>query len=316
MEQYTRLNEAEIKAILVEFEIHTLSSFKLLSGGSENTNYLVKSSKGKSVLCIFEQKTAKKARELARLLKHLEHNNFSTSTLVDTRNNESVLIWKDKPIIIKGFIEGNIRKDLSTDLLKSIGKELAKLHQINAPEYLPQQLDYGKEQFDTVKKYAPNSDFNNWLQEVLSYISPYFNLDLPKCLIHSDVFWDNVIIDLDGKTVRIIDFEESSHYYRIFDLGMTIIGVCGEEKIINLDKVKALLEGYQSEVQLSEDERKALKAFTIYAGAAMTFWRHKNFNYVKPDPKMFNHYMGLKVLVDDIMQQPDDCFIQLLNKEE
>jgi hypothetical protein len=55
-----------------------------------------------------------------------------------------------------------------------------------------------------------------------------------------------------------------------------------------------------------------MKAFTIYAGASMTFWRHQNFNYVKPNIKMSNHYLGLKVLVDDIVKQSDDCFVRLI----
>lgn len=312
MEQYTRLNEKEIRAILAQFDIHTISSFKLLSGGSENTNYLVKSENKKYVLCIFEQKTVENAKELAQLLKHLEVNNFNTSKLIYTTDNDSVIIWKDKPIIIKAFIEGGIRKDLSPHFLKLIGKELAKLHQISIPEYLPKQLFYGKEQFVNVKKYAANSEFDVWLENILDYISPYLKLNLPKSLIHSDVFWENVIIGKDDTTATIIDFEESTNYYRIFDLGMTIIGICGEEKIVNLEKVKHFLAGYQSEIQLVEDEINSLKAFTIYAGASMTFWRHQNFNYTKPNAKMSKHYMGLKVLVDDIINQTDDCFVELL----
>lgn len=218
MAHYTRLDGREIRGILAQFGIHNISAFELLSGGSENTNYLVKSKKGKFVLCIFEQKTGSNAKELAHLLKHLEINRFNTSKLIYTTNNESVIIWKDKPIIIKAFIEGKIIKDLPPHLLKSIGKELAKLHQISAPEYLPKQLNYGKEQFSLVKKYAPNSEFDIWLNNILEYITPYLNLDLPKSLIHSDVFWDNVIIGEDGKTATIIDFEEAANYYRVFDI--------------------------------------------------------------------------------------------------
>jgi homoserine kinase type II len=312
MGKSTSLNEIEISEILAKFDIHNISSFELLSGGSENTNYLVKSENGKYVLCIFEQKTEKNAKALAHLLKHLEINNFNTSKLIYTSDSESVIIWKDKPIIIKTFIEGKIRKDLPPHLLKLIGKELAKLHQINAPEYLSNQLNYGKEQFANVKKYSANSEFDIWLKKILDYISPYLKLNLPKSVIHSDVFWDNVIIGGDDNSVTIIDFEESVNYYRLFDLGMTIIGICGEEKIINLEKTKHLLDGYQSEVQLLEDEINSLKAFTIYAGASMTFWRHQNFNYVNPNTEMSNHYMMLKVLVDDIVKQADDCFVRLI----
>ena len=312
MEQSTELNEIEIREILAKFDIHNISSFELLGGGSENTNYLVKSENGKYVLCIFEQKTEKNAKDLAHLLKHLEKNNFNTSKLMYNSDSEPVIIWKDKPIIIKTFIEGKIRNDLSPHLLKMIGKELAKLHQINAPEYISDQLNYGKEQFVNVKKYSANSEFDIWLKNILEYIDPYLKLNLPKSIIHSDVFWDNVIIGEDDNTATIIDFEESVNYYRLFDIGMTIIGICGEEKVINMEKTKHLLDGYQSEVQLLEEEINSLKAFTIYAGASMTFWRHQNFNYVKPNTKMSNHYMKLKVLVDDIVKQADDCFVRLI----
>ena len=312
MEQSTDLNEIEIREILAKFDIHNISYFELLRGGSENTNYLVKSENGKYVLCIFEQKTEENAKDLAHLLKHLEINNFNTSRLMYNSYGESVIIWKDKPIIIKTFIEGKIRKDLSPHLLKLIGKELAKLHQINAPEYISDQLNYGKEQFVNVKKYSANSEFDIWLKNILEHIDPYLKLNLPKSIIHSDVFWDNVIIGEDDNSATIIDFEESVNYYRLFDVGMTIIGICGEEKVINMEKTKHLLDGYQSEVQLLEDEINSLKAFTIYAGASMTFWRHQNFNYVKPNTEMSHHYMKLKVLVDDIVKQADDCFVRLI----
>ena len=62
MEQSTELNEIEIREILAKFDIHNISSFELLGGGSENTNYLVKSDNRKYVLCIFEQKTEKNAK--------------------------------------------------------------------------------------------------------------------------------------------------------------------------------------------------------------------------------------------------------------
>ncbi len=312
MKQSTSLNEIEIREILVKFDIHNISSFELLSGGSENTNYLVKSENGQYVLCVFEQKTEKNAKDLAHLLRYLEINNFNTSKLIYTSDGEPVIIWKNKPVILKTFIKGKIRKDLPPHLLKLIGKKLAKLHQINAPEYLPSQLNYGKEQFANVKIYSAFSEFDIWLKNILEYVLPYLKLNLPKSIIHSDVFWDNVIIGEDNNSATIIDFEESVNYYRLFDIGMTIIGICGEEKIINLEKTKHLLVGYQSEVQLLEDEINSLKAFTIYAGASMAFWRHQNFNYINPNTEMSHHYMELKILVDDIVKQADDCFVRLI----
>ena len=114
------------------------------------------------------------------------------------------------------------------------------------------------------------------------------------------------------QTVMIMDFEDSAYYYRVFDIGMMIIGICGEEKTVNLEKARYILKGYRREIQLLDIELNALQAFTVYAGAAMTFWRHLNFNYTKPDSKLSNHYLGLKVLTDYVKEQPTDCFLKLV----
>ncbi len=90
---------------------------------------------------------------------------------------------------------------------------------------------------------------------------------------------------------------------RLSDARLAIIGTCAEGDAINLDKARCLIEGYQSEIKLLKTELESLKAFTVYAGASMAFWRHQNYNYVKPDPKKFDHYLGLKVLADFVAEQ-------------
>lgn len=312
MARYTSLKMNVIEPILANYTINNISSFKVLSGGSENTNYLINAENDKYVLTICEQKSDTKARELAHLLEHLEKHNYETSKIIRNTSNEPITLWKGRPIIIKKFIDGKILKDLPHHLIELIGRELGKLHKIEAPEYLSKQVGYGKEQFVNVEKYAANSLFDIWLKEKLKYVSPYFSSNLPKALIHSDVFCDNVIISEDESSVIIIDFEDSAYYYRVFDIGMMIIGICGEEKTVNFEKVRYILKGYRQEIQLLDIELNALQAFTVYSGAAMTFWRHLNFNYTKPDSKLSNHYLGLKVLTDYVEEQPADCFLKLV----
>ena len=311
MAQYSSLNRREIEAISADFAINNIGSFEVLSGGSENTNYLVNADNGKYVLSICELKTEEQARELAHLLEHLEKHDFETSKLIRTTDNEPLTLWKGKPIMIKSFVEGKILYDIPLHLIELTGRELGKLHKIEAPEYLPVQLNYGKEQFVNVEKYAANSSFDIWLKQKLEYVSPYFTSNLPKALIHSDVFSDNVIVSEDESSIVIVDFEEATCYYRIFDIGMMIIGICGEGKTVNLEKAKYLLKGYGHEIRLLDTELNALQAFTVYAGAAMTFWRHMNFNYTRADPKLSDHYLGLKVLADYVEELPADCFLKM-----
>ena len=313
MLQYTSLKMHEIEAILAAFPIKKISSFKELSGGSENTNYLINAENGKYVLTISEQKSYKKAIELAHLLEHLEKNHFETSKIIRNTSNEPVSIWDGKPIMIKKFIDGKALKDLPHHLIELIGQEIGKLHKIEIPKSLPKQVSIGKEQFVNIEKYAANSLFDIWLKGKLAYVTPYFSSNLPKAFIHSDVFCDNVIISEDESSATIMDFEDAAYYYRVFDIGMMIIGICGEENTVNLEKVRSILKGYLQEFQLLDIELNALQAFTVYAGAAMTFWRHINFNYTKPDSKLSNHYLGLKVLTDYVAELPADCFLKLAN---
>ena len=142
--------------------------------------------------------------------------------------------------MIKKYIEGKIEKNFSENVLKLIGEQIAKLHIILPPSYLPNQVNYGKEKFENLKKYENNLEFQIWLNNKLEYLKPFFKINLTKSFIHSDVFYDNIIVSNDNLSVTIMDFEESAFYYRIYDVGMAIIGVCRDDNLnnIDLDKVK------------------------------------------------------------------------------
>lgn len=298
MAHYTILSDEDLDAILIHYSIDKVQSYYALGGGSENTNYRINTSTKTYILTICEQKSQEKSRELATLLEHLKQHNFETSKLVKTTNGAMITMSHEKPIMLKDYIKGEIIEDLTEDLLMDLGKQLAKLHQIEAPDYLPQTVSYGIERFDEVLVYAPDSSFYVWLKEMQTYIESNLNSDLPKALIHSDIFYNNIIVDDDGERATIMDFEEACYYYRVFDIGMMIIGCCSEGEIVNLNKVSWLLQGYQQETKLLVKEIDALQAAVVYGAVATAFWRHQNFNYVKYDAAMTEHYLAMKLLAD------------------
>ena len=311
MANYTSLSQNEITLISNRFNITEIDFFITLDGGLENSSYKI-SSKGEIyVLTICEQKSFKKAEELALLLEHLNKNSFNTSKVIANKDSSPIILWNKKPIMIKKYIEGKVEKKLSINLLKLIGEQIAKLHLIPPPSFLPNQVNYGKERFNELKKYSNDSKFQTWLNEKIAYLKPFFEVDLPKSFIHSDIFYDNIIVSNDNLSVTIMDFEESAFYFRVYDIGMAIIGLCRDDLIVNLDKVKSLLIGYKNINNLSDNELKSIKAFTIYAGVSMTFWRFVNFNYVKPNPLLSNHYLELKNLTDSLQKIPDNVFNRL-----
>jgi len=301
MAHYTKLNQETLAELLQqEYGIEGMSDFKVLSGGSQNTNYWVKTSNRAFVLTVCEQKTLEEAEELAKLLTYLNANDFATSEVIPTIGGGLAAVFEGKPILLKSFIEGRIEKDLSPELLVSLGQQLARLHQIPAPDYLPQSLSSGIEAFDEVKLYAPESEFYVWLKEIRTYIEVFLEEDMPKALIHSDIFFNNIIIQPNGKEGTIMDFEEATYYYRVFDIGMMLVGSCSEGTHLNPLKMQSLLQGYQQISPLSSAEKKALQAFTVYGAAATAFWRHQNFNFVHVIPEMKEHYRAMKDLADSV----------------
>ncbi len=313
MAQYTILDDAGIQDILILYGIEKIQSYEVLSGGLANTNYLVQTEQHSLVLTICEQKTHEEAKRLGVLLEYLKQNKFSTSKLVKASNGALTVAWQDKPVLLKEFIVGDIVQDLSKSRLIYLGRELAKLHRIEAPDYVAQDLSFGMGYFDEVQAYASESSFYKWLKHTQEYIENYITVDLPKSLIHSDIFYDNIIISKESKHPIIMDFEEACYYYRIFDIGMMLIGVCRDDKIINLTKVSHLIAGYEKEMKLLDIEKKALKAFTVYAATATGFWRHYNFNYVNIIPDKKGHYLEMKLLADSLINMDDGDFDKAIN---
>jgi homoserine kinase type II len=313
MAEYTKLDSQQTKSILAQYPLGTFLSTELLTGGSENTNYRLHTSEGDFVLTLSEQKNLLDAQQLADLLAHLDQNHFTTSKVISNNEGELVTLWEGKPVMIKNHLPGSINKDLSQSLLKSLGQQLAKLHLIKPPAYLKHRVIFGKESFDQIEIYDKDSDFQTWLYSIRENIHEHIKQDLPKTLIHSDVFFDNVIVAEDGITATIMDFEEACYYHRVFDIGMMLVGLCEESNKLNTSNAQSVLTGYQQISQLQEHEKQALQSFTAYAAAATAFWRHKQFRYEMPNAKLHNHYLHMKNLGDDILDISPSKFREALD---
>ncbi len=125
-------------------------------------------------------------------------------------------------------------------------------------------------------------------------------------------FFNNVIVSKDGKHATIMDFEDTCHYYRVFDLGMILIGTCSHGESLSLSKAGHLLKGYQQKIKLLELEKNVLQVFTAYGASATAFWRHQNFNYVHIDATLKDHYLAMKNLADHVMDLPSRRFKTIL----
>ena len=86
---------------------------------------------------------------------------------------------------------------------------------------------------------------------------------LPKQLIHRDVHWGNFLF-FEGNLSGYIDFDLSQRNIRIFDICYFLAGLLAEEtddaftKEDWLEWVKSLIDGYESVISLSPEEKSAI----------------------------------------------------------
>ncbi len=307
---YARLDRSAVEGLARRFGISDITAFSVIDGGSENTSYCVETSSGRYGLTIFDQQSLKEVTNLASLLVYLTDQGIRTSQVVVPPREPIVVLHNEKPVMLKLYVDGDVTANLTGNLLIQLGEEMARLHEIPAPSYLPQSFPYGRSYFPEVTDSNLGHPYVDWLSEKISYLQERIPQHLPMALIHGDVFFDNVIVQ-DDQLMAIIDFAEACHYYRSFDLGMAIIGACRDRKGISFEKAGRFIRGYQKEITLQSIERETLKTFAVYAAVATSFWHFRQHHLRRRQPRLYDKHVEMQTLADIISKYPDSRFTEL-----
>ncbi len=310
MAHYACLDSREVTSLARRFGVGNVSAFSIMEGGLENTSYRVETSSGRYVLTLWDQKSLQHATNLAHLLMHLADQGLRTTRVVVPPNDSVVILHDEKPVMLKHYIDGDVRVRLTGSQLVQLGEEMARLHKIPPPSYLPESFPYGRRYFTDVTSSNLGHAYLDWLMQRSRYLQENIPQHLPKVLIHGDVFFDNVIVQGE-QLMAIIDFEEACRYYRGFDLGMAIVGACRDRRGISFRKAEQLLRGYQKQTTLQSIERETLKTFTVYAAVATSFWRFRHYHLRRPDPGLHDKHVEMQTLADTISGYPDSRFMEL-----
>ncbi len=314
MALHARLDRSAVEGVARRFGIGDITAFSVMDGGHENTSYCVETSSGRYVLTLSDQKSLRHVTNLANLLVYLTDRGIRTSRVIVPPKEPIVILHDERPVMLKRYVDGDVTADLTGNLLVQLGEEMARLHEIPAPSYLPQLFPYGRSHFPEVTNSNLGHAFVDWLSEKNSYLQKRIPQHLPMVLIHGDVFFDNIIVQRD-QLVAIIDFEEACHYYRSFDLGMVIVGACRDRKGISFEKAGQFIRAYRKETSLQSIERETLKTFAVYAAVATSFWRFRQYHLRRPEPRFYDKHVEMQTLADTISEYPDSCFTKLFTEK-
>ena len=313
MASYTDLSPEQVIETASAYDLGAISSCRLMDGGLANSSFHLASEAGEFVATITSTgiKSTQETKNLITLLLYLQKAGFNTTQVIPTKTGSYLIDVKDGNFFLKQYVRGTVMRDLRPGQLKRIGRQMAQLHGIEAPEFLDRHFSYGIEKFDEVILCGLPDPFVTWLTEINTYIEPYLDDALPKALIHGDIFFDNVIVDNSGLTIT--DFEEACYYFRVYDLGTTIAGTCTDTKGgIRLELIAALLQGYQELNHLSMLEKSSLKAFAVYGAAAAAFWRFRQYHLHYPEPHNQQRHLEMKTIADNLDSIPDQVWTKIL----
>ena len=279
MTQYIELQEKDISGILRKYNLKQIG-YESIEEGAGNTTYIVRTKQDQYVLTIFEIDHFSVVN-MSSLLCLLEECSFPTTRVQKLMNGDVTTSFRGKPVLLKPYIAGQVIKNLDGKMISQIGVAMANLHEIPHPDYLPKHHPYGLETFPRVIERGINLEYENWLAERYDFLVQLVSFRLPRGLIHGDMFYDNVLFNGD-RFRAIIDFEEACWYYKVFDLGMGVVGLCREGLGIELPKVRSLVKGYQQIRALEDKEKEALQLFIEYAAIATSSWRFWKYNIDTP----------------------------------
>ena len=309
MSKYTELGDHEICLLAQRYKLD-VTDHSVIAGGAANSSFFLNANGKEYVLTIADDKPVEAVFNLVGLLDHLIEYEFPTSRAISSFGGEKVTIFKDKGVFVKEYIPGSTGMYISKKGLFSLGLTLARLHQIPAPDFIPQTHTYGSAHFPNAVGLKFDVEFEDWLaQRGDNYLSER-PMDLPRGIIHADVFWDNVIY-LDGEFQALIDFEDACNYFYVYDLASALFGTCVDAGKLNLEKASQIIKGYEQIRVLTEDERRALQLFSVYSGVAISYWRYMKYNLHNPIEENKNLHKKTAKIADGIQAIPADIFSQI-----
>ena len=288
MAVYTKISEKDFENLFLKYNLGKVLSFQGITEGIENTNYFVKTQKGKFILTIYEKRIEEKDLPFFMgLMKNLHDSNFPSPEPIINKNGNYITEILNKKAAVVSFLEGFAQKKLSAKNCFEVGMQTAKLHKITKNLSLKREnrlsvKSWGKI-YNKIRKDCSqiHPNLSKIIEENLNKTEIDWPKKLPAGIIHADLFPDNIFFK-DGKVSGIIDLYFSCYDFYSFEIAICLNALCfeGEKENLsfNVTKAKNFIDGYSKIRELLEEEKESLKI--LCQGAALRFLLTRVFDYL------------------------------------
>lgn len=285
MAVYTDITEDDLRNFLTQYDVGSLTSYKGIAEGVENSNFLLHTTKDPLILTLYEKRVEKSDLPFfLGLMQHLAAKGLSCPLPLPRKDGELLGELSGRPAALISFLEGMWLRKPEAKHCREVGKALAAMHlagegfEIKRPNALSVEgwkvlWDKSEDRTDEVEK-----GLKDEIRPEIDYLAAHWPKDLPAGVIHADLFQDNVFF-LGDELSGLIDFYFACNDLLAYDVSICLNAWCFEKDgAYNVTKGKALLEGYQSVRPLSEAELEALPL--LARGSALRFFLTRLYDWL------------------------------------
>lgn len=279
---------SEIKSLVEQWDIDGQRS-EPMQGGTANANYMIYTRDHKYyTLTILRDYNRNSAQQLADLTNLLQGKVPTPRAL--PRPDGSLLGERlGRPVLLKPFWAGWV-PDKSLGLSFEAGKLLGQLHQVEMPEAMKERRS--RPPYNWRKMSASwDPQLTQWIEQAEQEVLPELD-ELPRVLIHGDIFPDNLLVD-SGRPLAMLDPECFAYEPKELELGIAMIGLCSQAGRWNKQSIQALLQGYPGQV-----EKDALKAGVTWGAVRLAYYRYLKYQVSEPRAEKKKSWQEIKALAD------------------
>ena len=288
MAVYTKLSRNELNDFFSKYNLGKLLEYKEIKEGIENTNYFIRTEKGKYILTLYEKRVEEKDLPFfISLMRNLFDKNFPSPEPIINKNGNYISEISGKKAAVVSFLDGDAKKILSPEDCYNVGISTAKLHSItkNLTGKRNNKLSVNswRKIYNKVKKDCSkiHPNLTNVIEKNLDIIEKNWPKNIPGGIIHADLFPDNIFFK-GNKLSGIIDYYFSCNDFYAFEIAICLNALCFEGKNENLSfnvtKAKKFIDGYSIVRKPTENEKNSLKI--LCQGAAIRFLLTRVFDYL------------------------------------
>lgn len=290
MAVYTHVSAEEADALVGRYGLGRLRSIKGIAEGVENSNYLLDTDRGRALLTLYERRVDPADLPFfLDLVEHLAGKGLPVPATLRDREGTRLQTVAGKTAVLVEYLDGVSVSAPTPAQAHAVGAMLAAIHNGVTDFAGTRSNTLGLDGWrQLAEKCGPSLDqiekgLSGRVFDELEHLENAWPFDLPRSVIHADLFPDNVLMQGEDVT-GIIDFYFACTELTAWDLAVTHAAWCfsGDGTRFFAPLGDALVAGYRTGRALSPPEDAAFA--TLARGACLRFLLTRAWDWINTPP--------------------------------